>query len=175
MISPAFTSRHRFGSCSHSSRTVRPFATGAGWMGKAGNLRECCCERLSLLFALASPMRADSTSLVIDFTPSETGEFETAVPKLVNDDASGDWSVGFEKLLRRVSTQWGLTERQRDVLDLVARGKTNKEAATVLGISERTVEIHVHHITHRAGLQGRCELLAALLRAALESRFSTPR
>lgn len=80
-----------------------------------------------------------------------------------------DWSKRLAELVGQVSRRWGLTARQRRVLDLVARGKTNKQVAGSLGISERTAELHIHNITVRARLRGRSELLAALLRAALES------
>lgn len=37
----------------------------------------------------------------------------------------------------------GLTEREIEVLRLVAQGKTNREISASLGISEKTVEKHV--------------------------------
>ena len=49
----------------------------------------------------------------------------------------------------------GLTEREVDVLRLVARGATNKEAATALGISAKTVQHHVAHIYTKTGLSSR--------------------
>jgi DNA-binding CsgD family transcriptional regulator len=81
---------------------------------------------------------------------------------------SVDWSTHLGRLVAQVSRRWGLTTRQRRVLELVAHGRTNKQLAAMLGISERTAEIHLHNITQRARLQGRSELLAALLRSALE-------
>jgi DNA-binding CsgD family transcriptional regulator len=39
----------------------------------------------------------------------------------------------------------GLTRRQADVLGLVARGRSNRDAGAILGISERTVQKHLEH------------------------------
>ena len=49
----------------------------------------------------------------------------------------------------------GLTEREVDVLRLIARGRTNKEAGRELGISPKTVGAHVEHIYAKAGLATR--------------------
>ncbi len=49
----------------------------------------------------------------------------------------------------------GLSEREREVLVWVARGKTNKEIGILLGISARTVQHHVAHIYDKAGLYSR--------------------
>jgi two-component system NarL family response regulator len=50
-----------------------------------------------------------------------------------------------------------LTEREVEVLRLVARGKANKEIAADLGISEGTVKSHVSSITSKLGVNGRTE------------------
>ena len=50
---------------------------------------------------------------------------------------------------------FGLSEREREVLVWVARGKTNKEIGILLGISARTVQHHVAHIYDKAGLYSR--------------------
>lgn len=49
------------------------------------------------------------------------------------------------------SDPYGLTEREREVLQGVARGQTNKEIAQALGISVRTVESHRLNIRDKAG------------------------
>lgn len=58
-----------------------------------------------------------------------------------------------------------LSEREREVLALVADGKMNKVVAQDLGISERTVEVHRSHIMHKLGVQ----TLAQLVRLKIEA------
>jgi DNA-binding CsgD family transcriptional regulator len=53
-----------------------------------------------------------------------------------------------------------LTPREREVLDLVARGMTNAEIGDRLFISKRTVESHVEHIKQKLGLTNRPQLMA---------------
>jgi len=50
-----------------------------------------------------------------------------------------------------------LTERQREVLPLMARGLTNREIASVLGIAEGTVKNHVAAILERLEIANRTE------------------
>ncbi|MEN6585499.1 MAG: response regulator [Sulfuricella sp.] len=52
----------------------------------------------------------------------------------------------------------GLTRREREVLALAASGMPNKEIASRLGISYRTVELHRSNIYHKTGAQGLLEL-----------------
>jgi DNA-binding CsgD family transcriptional regulator len=51
-----------------------------------------------------------------------------------------------------------LTDREREVLALVAQALTNREVATALVLSERTVESHVRRILAKTGLSSRTEL-----------------
>lgn len=48
-----------------------------------------------------------------------------------------------------------LTDREVEVLRLVARGKSNKEIGTALGISARTVQHHVAHVYDKIGVGSR--------------------
>jgi DNA-binding NarL/FixJ family response regulator len=48
-----------------------------------------------------------------------------------------------------------LSERELEVSRLLALGKTNKEIGMVLGISPRTVQIHVAHIFDKLGVHSR--------------------
>lgn len=64
-----------------------------------------------------------------------------------------------------------LTEREREILALVAAGKTNAEIAIILTISARTVQKHLEHIFQKLGVETRtaaavCALAAADDRAA---------
>ena len=53
-----------------------------------------------------------------------------------------------------------LTPREAEVVDLVARGLTNKEIALALGIGVATVKTHVHHILGKLRLRRRSQLIA---------------
>ena len=52
----------------------------------------------------------------------------------------------------------GLTEREREVLDLLAVGRTYGEIARTLMISEKTVSTHVSHLLAKTGTPNRVEL-----------------
>lgn len=60
-----------------------------------------------------------------------------------------------------------LTLRQREVLQLLAEGKTMKEVAAVLGISTRTAESHKYEIMRQVGVQ----TTAQLVRYAVEIKL----
>ncbi|WP_328293915.1 response regulator transcription factor [Kineococcus sp. NBC_00420] len=49
----------------------------------------------------------------------------------------------------------GLSERERDVLRLIAQGLANKQIARSLGISEHTVKVHVGRVLRELGVSGR--------------------
>lgn len=60
-----------------------------------------------------------------------------------------------------------LSERERDVLALVARGLTNRAVAEQLTISEATTRNHVSHILDKLGLSRRGEAAALAARLGL--------
>jgi DNA-binding CsgD family transcriptional regulator/tetratricopeptide (TPR) repeat protein len=62
---------------------------------------------------------------------------------------------------------FGLTDRERDVLDLVAAGRTNGQIAQVLFISPKTVSVHVSNILGKLGVSGRVEAAAVAHRLGL--------
>jgi DNA-binding NarL/FixJ family response regulator len=53
-----------------------------------------------------------------------------------------------------------LSKREQQVLDLVVTGKSNKEIATEVGVTERTVKFHVSKLLSRFGAKSRIELAA---------------
>jgi DNA-binding NarL/FixJ family response regulator len=57
-----------------------------------------------------------------------------------------------------------LTPREREVADLVAQGRSNKEVAGALYLSEKTVEHHLSRIYAKLGVRSRTELAAAFSR-----------
>ena len=64
-------------------------------------------------------------------------------------------SSGLDRLVRRAPA--ALSRREREVLELVAEGLTNKEIARTLFISEATAKIHVRHILEKLGVRRRTE------------------
>jgi DNA-binding CsgD family transcriptional regulator len=53
-----------------------------------------------------------------------------------------------------------LTEREREVAVLLAAGRSNREIASTLVISESTAEVHVKHILSKLGLKSRSQVAA---------------
>ncbi len=60
-----------------------------------------------------------------------------------------------------------LTPRQREVLQLIAEGRTMKEIAGVLNISPRTAETHKHDIMQALNVQTTAELIQSAIRMKL--------
>lgn len=56
------------------------------------------------------------------------------------------------------------SSRETEVLTLTAGGLTNKEIASRLGISERTVQFHLNSIFNKTGAQSRTEAVALALK-----------
>jgi len=70
------------------------------------------------------------------------------------------------KLAERV-TRIQLTPRELSTLRLMADGKANKEIATDLGISERTVKTHLGHLFEKLGVTSRTEAVKIATRRGL--------
>jgi DNA-binding CsgD family transcriptional regulator len=64
--------------------------------------------------------------------------------------------------------QYQLTPRELDVLSWVAKGKTNRDIAEILGMSPRTVNKHLEHIFVKLGVETRAAA-AALVAGRLGS------
>lgn len=61
----------------------------------------------------------------------------------------------------------GLTQREREVLELVVTGATNREIAAALYISENTVNFHMKHILAKLHLKNRAQAVAYAIRSGL--------
>lgn len=55
----------------------------------------------------------------------------------------------------------GLSPRERQILEQIAEGRSNKEIARALGVAETTVKIHVQHILRKLGLDSRVQAAVA--------------
>jgi DNA-binding CsgD family transcriptional regulator len=61
----------------------------------------------------------------------------------------------------------GLTPREREVLALVAQGRTNRQIAEALFISDKTASVHVSNILAKLGVANRAEAAATVHRLGL--------
>jgi two-component system nitrate/nitrite response regulator NarL len=64
--------------------------------------------------------------------------------------------------------RWGaVTDREREVLDILSSGADNLKMAAVLGVSERTIKAHITHLFKKLGTENRTELALLAYRAGL--------
>lgn len=68
--------------------------------------------------------------------------------------------AGVSPVLREL----GLSRRETEVLWWIIEGKQNREVATILGVSLRTVQKHVEHMLSRLGMENRHSLTVQALR-----------
>lgn len=76
------------------------------------------------------------------------------------EQASSSWKKGLDPYQM-------LTMREREILHLIAKGYTNVEMATLLGISPRTVETHRAHLMKKLSIRSQAELIRYALQRAL--------
>jgi DNA-binding NarL/FixJ family response regulator len=85
--------------------------------------------------------------------------------RIVSQGGSLLQPVVASRLMQHISSQSAeqptesLTEREGEVLQLLAQGKTNKEIAAALVITERTVKFHISSILGKLGAGNRTEAL----------------
>ena len=65
---------------------------------------------------------------------------------------------------------FGLSPREKEVLLLIAEGRTNREIGERLFISQKTVGVHVGNILSKLGVSGRVEAAAVAIRLGLTDR-----
>ena len=73
--------------------------------------------------------------------------------------------VGEAPITRRDT--FGLSRREREVLVVIAEGRTNREIGERLFISQKTVGVHVGNILSKLGVSGRVEAAAVAIRLGL--------
>src|SRR5947199_9583688 len=71
-----------------------------------------------------------------------------------------------QRLAERMGTE-ELTPRESDVLEEIVHGKSNKEIATELDISEATVKTHINSLLGKLGVTDRPQAATAAIRRGL--------
>ena len=95
-----------------------------------------------------------------EVTALDAGPFTELVVKLDSRLAA---RVGLRGTIRSARSREPLTRREREVLELIRQGLSNREIAGTLWISESTVKVHVHHVLTKMGVRTRTEAVAASL------------
>lgn len=96
--------------------------------------------------------------------------YHLSVANVSEDDTlPGRWLVSIERggptlegRLELAQRRYDLTPRERQCLELVAEGLTNKEVASALNVSAATVKFHLVSVMRKVGVASRTELLARL-------------
>lgn len=154
----------------HGGLTLLRSLQEGGWNGPTLILTVSDAEN-----DMASALRAGARGYLLkDMEPEDVADAilravrgETVVApvmtmKLVDLLQPGKEGRPKESLLRQ------LTEREREILDLLAQGMSNKAIAKALDISYDTVKLHVRHVLAKLNLSSRVE--AAIF--AVEHRVS---
>jgi len=68
-----------------------------------------------------------------------------------------------------------LTDREAQILKLIADGLTNREISGNLSISESTVENHIHHIYAKLGISNRAQAVRCAFQLGIVLSHDTPR
>ncbi|SEU29118.1 LuxR C-terminal-related transcriptional regulator [Paenibacillus sp. NFR01] len=90
---------------------------------------------------------------------------DTQLP--LRSQGAGRLAVG--SLPRSPKEEWGITPREEEVLELIVQGKTNKEIAGTLVISEHTVKNHLSRIFNKMNVTDRSQIIALIYKRMLES------
>jgi DNA-binding NarL/FixJ family response regulator len=90
----------------------------------------------------------------------------------IGSNATARRVLGELDALERGERVRSLSEREMQLAEFVASGKTNAEIARLLGLSRKTVDNHVSNILGKCGLRSRVELAALVIRGELPLRTS---
>ena len=71
-------------------------------------------------------------------------------------------------IIQQIKTLDPLTAREQEVLQLILSGKSSREIAQALFISENTVKTHARNIYSKYDVSSRAELISTLLKNHIE-------
>jgi PAS domain S-box-containing protein len=150
---------------------------GNGWTeGVHPDDRDLCLETYLKAFAARRPFRlqfrlerGDSEYRWVEFTGApqfdEGGDFAGYTGFAV--EAASRRGAGFTPSPDSVRMVFSLTERERQVLVLIADGKSTKETAARLGIRYKTADSHRSRILEKLGVHETASMVRYAIRAGL--------
>jgi len=109
---------------------------------------------------IVSAMKAGATDVITK--PIDTERFIRSVVDALHQEVHlGAMNGGRRPIEVRGFSQ--LTPREREVLQLIADGQSNKEAGRRLGISPRTIEVHRARVMEKLGAKNTADLMRIVL------------
>jgi two-component system nitrate/nitrite response regulator NarL len=136
-------------------------------------LMELKLPRVDGLTVLRSIQARATRSKVILFSSSENKEeFVEAMKLGCSGILSKDSSIGLiEKSIQKVFAERAqLSQREREIIILIAQGYKNKEIAEKMFITEQTVKNHLHNVFDKLGVSDRLELALYAIHNSLHLR-----
>ncbi len=135
------------------------------WLGALGVDRTSALP--ATVLAVADRARSGDGRLATARVRSPCGPWVTVRGSLLGDGPDARVAIHLEsarapELAALIAATWGLTERERKVTELVARGHTTTEIASHLDVSPYTVQDHLKAIFLKSGTGSRGELVARL-------------
>jgi DNA-binding NarL/FixJ family response regulator len=94
-------------------------------------------------------------------------ELVDAVKRVAANECVLDPRLG--SLAAKPESQPALTTRELEVLQLIVNGRSNKEIATILGVSANTIAVHRANIMQTLGIHNTAELVVYAIRQGLVS------
>lgn len=123
---------------------------------------------------LREAMRAGGSGYVLKTSAAE--ELRPAIQKVLRGQVYVSSAFGPDVLEmlqtpsgRRSTATHNLTDRQREVLQLVAEGRANQEIAQILNLSIKTVQFHRGQLMRKLGVHSAVKLVAFAVREGLVS------
>jgi len=127
---------------------LRAAAAGCRAIGAVGFAVESECELAQVLVRLGERQGALALALRVEAEATRLG--------------MAPWASRAAAVSRALepsgSLAGALSEREREVAELVAQGKTNRSIAAALFVSERTAQTHVQHILTKLGFSNRSQI-----------------
>lgn len=137
---------------------------GMGGIALAGALHDAYPEVAVLIVSMhdnleyvRQAIRAGARGYVLKDAPAD--ELMAAIQAVLAGRVFYSTRIARGMAEHAISPLDALTPRERDILHGIGRGQSNKDIASRLGVSVRTVETHRLNLKRKLGIEGRAELV----------------
>lgn len=124
--------------------------------------------------ALRDALRAAAPESMLRAIADTPGPLSDVLARVPADVVPAVFLDALRRSIRTGASAIDLTDRERDVLFLLADGGSNKSMARALGVSISTVKTHLHHVFRKLNARNRTHALARARALGLLTRASDP-